>query len=54
MNIAPDVLAKWADTVAMIYSSPLTFETSSALTSLGDQLAASHWYEAAHAWYVSP
>lgn len=53
MNIAPDVLAKWADTVAMIYSSPLTFETSSALTSLGDQLAASHWYEAAHAWYVS-
>ncbi|EPT06159.1 hypothetical protein FOMPIDRAFT_1110601 [Fomitopsis schrenkii] len=52
MNIAPDVLAKWADTVAMIYSSPLTFETSSALTSLGDQLAASHWYEAAHACYL--
>lgn len=54
MNVSPDVLAKWADTVAMIYSSPLTYETSSALTSLGDQLAASLWYEAAHAWYVEP
>ncbi|KZT67726.1 hypothetical protein DAEQUDRAFT_712916 [Daedalea quercina L-15889] len=52
MNILPDVLAKWADTIAMIYSSPLTFETSSTLTALGDQLAASHWYEAAHACYL--
>ncbi|KAH9842630.1 Sec23-binding domain of Sec16-domain-containing protein [Rhodofomes roseus] len=52
MNIPSDVLAKWADTVAMIYSSPITFETSSALTALGDQLVANHWYEAAHACYL--
>ncbi|KAH9926213.1 Sec23-binding domain of Sec16-domain-containing protein [Fomitopsis serialis] len=52
MNVSLEVLAKWADTIAMIYSSPLTFETSSALTALGDQLAANHWYEAAHACYL--
>lgn len=50
LNIPPEVLAKWADTAAMIFTSPMTLETSSALTALGDQLANNQWYEAAHAW----
>ena len=52
-SICPaDILAKWAETAAMIISSPLTSEASSALTALGDQLNANQWVEAAHAWYV--
>jgi hypothetical protein len=42
--------SKWAETVAMILSSPLPQETSAALTSLGDQLLANQLVEAAHVW----
>lgn len=37
----------------MMISSPLSSETSAALTALGDQLAANGWTEAAHSWYAS-
>jgi len=50
--IAPENLTKWAETVAMMITSPLTLENSSALTALGDQLLACNWVDAAHAWYV--
>ncbi|KAH9951938.1 Sec23-binding domain of Sec16-domain-containing protein [Amylocystis lapponica] len=52
MDIPPEVLARWADTAAMIVSSPMTMETSSTLTALGDQLAGNRWFEAAHACYL--
>ncbi|OSX65080.1 hypothetical protein POSPLADRAFT_1135296, partial [Postia placenta MAD-698-R-SB12] len=52
LNIPPEVLAKWADTAAMIFTSPMTLETSSAFTALGDQLTNNQWYEAAHACYL--
>lgn len=47
-------LTKWAETAAMMISSPLTTEVSAALTALGDQLLANQMVEAAHAWYASP
>ena len=37
----------------MILSGSLTTESSSALTALGDQLAANNWAGAAHVWYVN-
>lgn len=49
-SVPPESLAKWAETAAMVMSSPLTTETSAALTALGDQLLANDWVEAAHAW----
>jgi COPII coat assembly protein SEC16 len=52
-NVPPDVLSKWTETVAMMISSPMSVDTSSALTALGDQLASNQWIEAAHAWYVA-
>ncbi|KAF9533001.1 Sec23-binding domain of Sec16-domain-containing protein [Crepidotus variabilis] len=52
LNIPTESLAKWAETVAMIISSPLTAETSAALTALGDQLAARGWIDAAHACFL--
>jgi COPII coat assembly protein SEC16 len=51
-SIKPETLSTWAETVAMIISSPLSPDNSAALTALGDQLLANHWVEAAHAWYV--
>ena len=51
--ISPESLSKWADTVAMMISSPLPSEASLALTAFGDQLLANNWVQAAHAWYVS-
>ncbi|KAJ3507874.1 hypothetical protein NLJ89_g6061 [Agrocybe chaxingu] len=51
-TIPPEALDKWAETVAMMISSPLTPETSSALTALGDQLLANNWVDAAHACYL--
>ena len=50
--IPPESLSKWADTVAMMISSPLPPETSVALTAFGDQLLANNWVQAAHAWCV--
>ncbi len=50
--IPTEILSKWTETVAMMITSPLSMETSSALTTLGDQLAANKWVEAAHSWYV--
>ncbi|KAF9482773.1 hypothetical protein BDN70DRAFT_800853 [Pholiota conissans] len=47
-----DSLTAWAETVAMMISSPLTPEASSALTALGDQLIANDWVEAAHVCYL--
>ena len=40
----------YTNTAAMIISHPLSADSSAALTSLGDQLAANHWIEAAHIW----
>lgn len=50
VNIPAETLSDWAETAAMMLSSPLTLETSSALTALGDQLLSNQWIEAAHAW----
>ncbi|KAI0797906.1 Sec23-binding domain of Sec16-domain-containing protein [Abortiporus biennis] len=50
--IPPHVLAKWTEAAAMMISSPMSLDTSSALTALGDQLAANNWIEAAHACYL--
>jgi hypothetical protein len=50
--IPVETISKWAETVAMMLSSPLPQETSAALTSLGDQLIANQLFEAAHVWYV--
>ena len=54
LNIPLENLAKWAETVAMMISSPFTptSETSGALVALGDQLMANDWTEAAHVWFV--
>lgn len=51
-NISPETLAKWAEIVAMMFSSTISTDTSSAITALGDQLLANHDVEAAHAWFV--
>ncbi|KAJ7219322.1 Sec23-binding domain of Sec16-domain-containing protein, partial [Mycena pura] len=51
-NIPTESLAAWADTAAMMLSSPMTADTSAALTALGDQLLAHQWVEAAHACYL--
>ncbi|KAJ7285815.1 Sec23-binding domain of Sec16-domain-containing protein [Mycena rebaudengoi] len=51
-NIPPQSLAGWAETAAMMLSSPVTPETSAALTALGDQLLSHQWVEAAHACYL--
>ena len=53
LQLPKDILAKWKETVGMILSGTLTTESSSALTALGDQLAANNWVEAAHVWYVN-
>jgi len=52
-NVPAEVLAKWAETVAMMISNSASPETSAALTALGDHLSANQWIEAAHAWYGS-
>lgn len=51
-KIPAESLSKWTETVAMMISSPLTNDTSAALTALGDQLLANGWIEAAHVWFV--
>ncbi|KAJ7155946.1 Sec23-binding domain of Sec16-domain-containing protein [Mycena crocata] len=51
-NIPTESLATWADTAAMMLSSPMTTDISSALTALGDQLLSHQWVEAAHACYL--
>ncbi len=43
---------KWAEIVAMMISSTITTDTSSALTALGDQLLVNQYVEAAHVWFV--
>jgi len=52
LNVLPEKLANWAETVAMMTSSPFTPspEMNSALIALGDQLMANNWTEAAHVW----
>ena len=50
-NISPETLAKWAEIVAMMFSSTISTDTSSAITALGDQLLAYQDVEAAHAWF---
>ncbi|KAF8212186.1 Sec23-binding domain of Sec16-domain-containing protein [Mycena galopus ATCC 62051] len=51
-NIPAQSLAEWADTAAMMLSSPMTADTAAAMTALGDQLLAHQWVEAAHACYL--
>lgn len=41
---------QWQETASMIFTQ--TPGDSAALTSLGDYLAASRWFEAAHVWCV--
>lgn len=48
--IPTESIARWAEAVAMMLSSPLSQETSAALTGLGDQLVANQLFEAAHVW----
>jgi len=50
-NVPAEVLARWAETVAMMLSNPASPETPAALTALGDHLSANQWTEAAHTWY---
>lgn len=52
-KVPVESLSRWAETAAMMISSPLTNEVSAALTALGDQLMTNGWLEAAHAWYVT-
>jgi hypothetical protein len=52
-GIPVESISKWAEAVAMMISSPLSSETSAALTGLGDQLVANQMFEAAHVWCVS-
>lgn len=51
---APESLAKWRDTIAMMLPStaPAAPDTSLTLTALGDQLATYNWMEAAHVCYL--
>ncbi|KAF8628402.1 hypothetical protein AX15_003926 [Amanita polypyramis BW_CC] len=51
-NIPSETLTKWAEIVAMMVSSTISPDTSSALTALGDQLLANQYIEAAHACYL--
>ncbi|PPQ93302.1 hypothetical protein CVT25_014431 [Psilocybe cyanescens] len=51
-SVPVEALSNWAETTAMIISSPLTPETSGALTALGDQLLSHNWVEAAHSCYL--
>ncbi|KAI0831400.1 Sec23-binding domain of Sec16-domain-containing protein [Trametes gibbosa] len=52
LNVPAEVLANWSKTAAMMLSNPLTPDSSSALTALGDQLSTHHWIEAAHVCYM--
>ncbi|KAH6918573.1 Sec23-binding domain of Sec16-domain-containing protein [Coprinopsis sp. MPI-PUGE-AT-0042] len=51
---APESLAKWRDTIAMMLpsSTPATPDTFLTLTALGDQLSTYSWVEAAHVCYL--
>ncbi|TFK54858.1 hypothetical protein OE88DRAFT_1732154 [Heliocybe sulcata] len=51
-KVPDEVLADWSDTAAMLLSNPMTADSSSALTTLGDYLSANQWIEAAHACYL--
>ncbi|KAG6850992.1 hypothetical protein H0H93_004479 [Arthromyces matolae] len=51
-TIPPQALSRWAETAAMLLSSPLSPESSAALTALGDQLAANQIVAAAHVCYL--
>lgn len=50
--IPVESLSGWAETVSMIISSPVSAETSAALTALGDHLLLGQRVEAAHVWWV--
>ena len=49
--VAPEVLAKWPEIAATIVSNSNSGDHASALSALGDFLAADGWIEAAHVWY---
>uniref|UniRef100_D8PSY6 Protein transport protein sec16 n=1 Tax=Schizophyllum commune (strain H4-8 / FGSC 9210) TaxID=578458 RepID=D8PSY6_SCHCM len=51
-HICEEALAKWADTLAMMYSSNMSPDVSAAITAFGDQLQLNGWVEAAHACYL--
>ena len=50
VELPKEALMKWSTTAAMMIGSPLTMDSSSALTVLGDHLAFNGWHEAAHVW----
>jgi hypothetical protein len=52
-RVPPEALSKWTETAAMLFSNPMTSESSSALVALGDYLLSNQWTEAAHSWYVT-
>jgi hypothetical protein len=52
-SVAPASLSQWREALAMMMSSPLSQDASSALTALGDQLLGYGWVEAAHTWFVA-
>lgn len=52
-RVPSDALSKWTETAAMLFTSPSTPDSSSALVALGDYLLSNQWIEAAHAWWVS-
>ncbi|KDQ60805.1 hypothetical protein JAAARDRAFT_190947 [Jaapia argillacea MUCL 33604] len=51
-TVPAENLSSWAETAVMLLSSPMTNESSAALTALGDYLVANGWVEAAHACYL--
>ncbi|PPR08071.1 hypothetical protein CVT24_010532 [Panaeolus cyanescens] len=51
-QVSEESLQSWAETAAMLISSPLSQEASAALTALGDQLMGHNFVEAAHSCYL--
>lgn len=49
-GIPTESLSKWPEAAASMIMSPMTPDTSSALTALGDYLISNGWVEGAHAW----
>ncbi|KAF7976320.1 hypothetical protein HWV62_7038 [Athelia sp. TMB] len=51
-GIPTESLSKWPEAAAAMIMSPMTPDTSSALTALGDYLISNGWVEGAHACYL--
>lgn len=51
-KVPESALSKWTETAAMLLSSPITSESSTALVALGDYLLSNQWIHAAHVCYL--